>query len=75
MARVRGEAELYALPPENYYLPPIEFTDGAILIAAGDFDPDRLLGPTRRRDHPERALARGRGEAFRKGGATLNGMP
>jgi predicted DNA-binding transcriptional regulator YafY len=24
------EAELYALPPENYYLPPIEFTDGEL---------------------------------------------
>ena len=24
------EAELYALPPENYYLPPIEFSDGEL---------------------------------------------
>jgi proteasome accessory factor C len=24
------EAELYALPPENYYLPPIEFADGEL---------------------------------------------
>src|ERR687896_1630308 len=24
------EAELYALPPENYYLPPIEFTDAEL---------------------------------------------
>ena len=24
------EAELYALPPENYYLPPIEFTDSEL---------------------------------------------
>jgi predicted DNA-binding transcriptional regulator YafY len=24
------EAELYALPPENYYLPPIKFTDGEL---------------------------------------------
>jgi proteasome accessory factor BC len=38
------EAELYALPPENYYLPPIEFTDGelaalrtALLLLDGEF--------------------------------------
>jgi predicted DNA-binding transcriptional regulator YafY len=24
------EAELYALPPENYYLPPVKFTDGEL---------------------------------------------
>src|SRR5436190_1778105 len=38
------EAELYALPPENYYLPPIEFTDGelaalrtALVLLDGEF--------------------------------------
>src|SRR5215203_1583440 len=38
------EAELYALPPENYYLPPVEFTDGelaalrtALVLLDGEF--------------------------------------
>jgi predicted DNA-binding transcriptional regulator YafY len=38
------EAELYALPPENYYLPAIEFTDGelaalrtALILLDGEF--------------------------------------
>jgi proteasome accessory factor BC len=38
------ESELYALPPENYYLPPIEFTDGelaalrtALVLLDGEF--------------------------------------
>ena len=38
------EAELYALPPENYYLPPIEFSDGelaalrtALVLLDGEF--------------------------------------
>jgi predicted DNA-binding transcriptional regulator YafY len=38
------EAELYALPPENYYLPPIEFTDDelaalrtALVLLDGEF--------------------------------------
>jgi predicted DNA-binding transcriptional regulator YafY len=38
------EAELYALPPENYYLPAIEFTDGelaalrtALVLLDGEF--------------------------------------
>ena len=38
------EAELYALPPENYYLPPIEFADGelaalrtALVLLDGEF--------------------------------------
>ena len=36
------EAELYALPPENYYLPAIEFTDGELAALR------TALGPARR---------------------------
>src|SRR6476660_6708372 len=46
------EAELYALPPENYYLPAIEFTDGelaalrtALVLLDGEF---AWAGPPRR---------------------------
>ena len=45
------EAELYALPPENYYLPPIEFTDGELAALR------TALGAARRRVRLRRAAA------------------
>ena len=45
------EAELYALPPENYYLPPIEFTDGELAALR------TALGVARRRVRLRRAAA------------------
>ena len=47
------EAELYALPPENYYLPPIEFTDGELAALR------TALGLARRRVRLRRAVAPG----------------
>ena len=47
------EAELYALPPENYYLPAIEFTDDELAALR------TALAPARRRVRLRRAAAAG----------------
>ena len=69
------ESELYALPPENYYLPAIEFTDGelaalrmALALLDGQFayaEPLRLAAPAGLLGPQEPAAARRRARRSR----------
>ena len=57
------EAELYALPPENYYLPAIEFTDGELAALRTALLCSMASSPTPSRCGSRSSRSRGGGRA------------